>query len=176
MSRAIPPPTPAAKPLRRRLWLVCGVLGALVLLGWSALRNDSQPPEPDGPAADSQDTDAAARDRELARGVLGQWHDNYMGTKRTMTLREDGSGEMLVEVSGVGAVLFASRLRFDMEWSVRNGRLVQHSLGGEPEAAVRALLKAMGDRVDQPILELTADRMLLEHENGQTHLDWRRTP
>lgn len=182
MAHASPLPSPAAKPSCRRVLLLRGVLGLiLVLLGWGAFilatagQNDA-PADAEQQTPGPQEPSAAQRDRDLARQVLGQWHDEYMSTKRTMTLRADGRGEMLVEVSGMGAVLFASRLRFDMEWSVRDGRLVQHSLGGEPEGKVRALLKMMGDRADQPILEVTVDRLLLLHEDGKTRLDWRRTP
>jgi hypothetical protein len=34
----------------------------------------------------------------------------------------------------------------------------------------------MGDRVDQPILELTADQLLLLDQDGKTKYDWRRRP
>ena len=90
---------------------------------------------------------------------MGTWRDEYQG-KRTMTLRDDGTGVMVVELEGLRAV-FASRLRFDMEWSVRDGRLKKRTVGGEPARRVQAILKAMGDRVDEPILELTEKRLLL---------------
>jgi hypothetical protein len=32
----------------------------------------------------------------------------------------------------------------------------------------------MGDRVDEPILELTRDRLLLLDKDGETRYDWRR--
>jgi hypothetical protein len=32
----------------------------------------------------------------------------------------------------------------------------------------------MGDRVDEPILELTQDRLLLLDENGKRKYDWQR--
>jgi hypothetical protein len=93
-----------------------------------------------------------------------------------MTLKEDGTGTMLVELSGVSATLVAPRLRFDMQWSLENARLLQHSVGGEPATAVQMILKMMGDRVDQPILELTPDRLLLLDKDAKTKYDWRRRP
>ena len=47
--------------------------------------------------------------------LLGVWQDDYQG-KRTMTLNEDGTGTMLVELSGWRASLYALKLRFEMQW------------------------------------------------------------
>jgi len=114
-------------------------------------------------------------DQELRRLVLGVWHDHYK-SERTMTLKEDGTGTMLVKLSGVSAALMAPRLWFDLQWSLENAHLIEHSLGGEPATAVQMILKMMGDRVDQPILELTADQLLLLDQDGKTKYDWRRRP
>jgi hypothetical protein len=110
---------------------------------------------------------------QLRRLVLGTWEDDYQG-KRTMTLRPDGTGTMVVQLSGLNALLVGSRLRFDMTWTVENGRLKKHTVGGEPADKVQFILKTMGDRVDEPILELTEDRLLLLDGNGKTRYDWRR--
>ena len=91
-----------------------------------------------------------------------------------MTLTGDGTGTMVVELEGVEAKLFASRLRFDMKWSVENRRLKKRTIGGEPALQVRLILKTMGDRVDEPILDLTEDRLLLLDKDGKTKYDWRR--
>ena len=110
------------------------------------------------------------RYREL---VVGTWEDDYQG-KRTMTLKEDGTGTMIVELSGMKAALFAARLQFDMVWSLEDGRLKKRTIGGQPETRVNMILKMMGDRVDEPILELTQDRLLLLDKDGETKYDWRR--
>ena len=91
-----------------------------------------------------------------------------------MTLAGDGTGTMVVELEGVEAKLFAPRLRFDMNWSVENRRLKKRTIGGEPALQVRLILKTMGDRVDEPILDLTEDRLLLLDKDGKTKYDWRR--
>ncbi len=123
----------------------------------------------DGSAEGSSGTD---RDSELADLAAGTWHDEYQG-KRTMVLRADGTGSMVVELSGLKAALFASRLEFDMVWSVENGRLNKRTVGGRPETRVKMILKMMGDRVSEPILELTKSRMLLLDADGETRYDWR---
>ena len=61
-----------------------------------------------------------------------------------------------------------------MTWSVEEGRLKKHTVGGEPAQKVQWILKTMGDRVDEPILELTADRLQLLDGDGKTKYDWRR--
>jgi hypothetical protein len=116
---------------------------------------------------------SAEQDERSRRLVVGVWQDNYQG-KRTMTLKEDGTGTMVVELSGIKAALFASRLRFDMVWSLEKSRLKKRTTGGEPYVHVQAILKTMGDRVDEPILELDDDRLLLLDKEGKTKYDWRR--
>ena len=105
--------------------------------------------------------------------VLGTWHDEYQG-KRTMTLNEDGTGTMIVELSGWRAALSAPRLKFNMKWSVKDGRLKKQTISGEPETQVKMILSTMGDHVDEPILELTEDRLLLLDKDGKTKYDWKR--
>ena len=122
----------------------------------------------------SGDTEASAdRDQRFRDLVVGTWEDDYQG-KRTMTLRKDGTGTMVVVLSGVKASLFASRLQFEMKWSVQKGRLRKRTLRGTPELRVQMILKTMGDRVDEPILELTEKRLLLLDKDGKTKYDWRR--
>jgi hypothetical protein len=81
---------------------------------------------------------------------------------------------MLVELNGLKASLFASKLRFDMTWRLHDDRLEKHTVGGEPAAQVQMILKTMGDRVDEPILELTDDRLVLLDQDGKTKYEWRR--
>ncbi len=105
--------------------------------------------------------------------VLGVWEDEYQG-KRTMTLEEDGTGTMVVELSGWRAALSAPRLRFDMKWVVEGAHLKKQTIRGEPEAQVKMILQAMGDRVDEPILELTEDHLRLLDQDGKTKYHWKR--
>ncbi|MGA2799679.1 MAG: hypothetical protein ABSE63_19015, partial [Thermoguttaceae bacterium] len=70
--------------------------------------------------------------------------------------------------------LSASRLKFNMKWAVENGHLKKQTISGEPEAQVKMILSIMGDHVDEPILELTEDRLLLLDKDGKTKYDWKR--
>ena len=91
-----------------------------------------------------------------------------------MTLNEDGTGIMMVELSGWRAALSAPRLKFNMKWSVAGGHLKKQTISGEPETQVKMILSTMGDHVDEPILELTEDRLLLLDKDGKTKYDWKR--
>lgn len=135
-----------------------------------------QPPaatrgSPSAPARSS--APAVRNDERDRRLVVGTWKDEYKG-KRTLTLKEDGSGTMVVELSGLQASLFAARLKFDMRWSLKDGRLKKRTTGGEPAVKVQLILSTMGDRVDEQILELTDKRLLLLDQDGKTKYDWRR--
>jgi hypothetical protein len=52
--------------------------------------------------------------------------------------------------------------------------LKKQTISGEPEAQVKMILNTMGDHVDEPILELTEDRLLLLDKDGKTKYDWKR--
>jgi len=141
--------------------IALGAAGAVT--AWTCCPNSGPPPEPSA---------ELKGDALLRKMVLGVWQDEYKG-KRTMTLLEDGTGTMHVELSGFNAIL-GSHMRFDMEWSIEEGRLKKRTIGGEPSGRVNLILKTMGDRVDEPILELTEQRLLLLDKDGETKYDWRR--
>jgi len=160
--------TPHCRILGRRPTAVFGLL--LVLIGYVLYRSWASVPDPVLPEGFSSSPSGDQRLRHLA---LGTWEDDYQG-KRTMTLCEDGTGTMVVELSGLKATLFASKLTFEMEWSVQDGRMKKRTTGGEPAGRVKLILNMMGDRVDEPILELTEDRLVLLDKDGKTKYNWRR--
>lgn len=139
---------------------------ALLWLAWGA---------PLLPGAEPAPTNAVPTDDVCRQLVVGTWRDHYRGV-RTMTVRPDGTATMQVELSGATAVLYASRLRFDMKWSIENGRLKKQTTGGSPSGKVKLILKLMGDRVDEPILALTSERLLLLDGDGKKRYDWKRLP
>ena len=130
------------------------------------------------PAVDQEDSPQAPEppttpEDKIRRLLTGTWEDDYQG-KRTMTLSPDGTGTMVVELAGVSGAVFGSRLTFEMEWSLDDGRLIKRTVGGEPEGKVKAILAMMGDRAEEEILELTEQRLLVEDTSMQKQFDWRR--
>ena len=157
------------RPPRRRwrFWIVAVAIACVIGL---VLWNKSASEKFARQMAQSQPTDPDARYRSL---VVGTWQDEYQG-KRTMTLNEDGTGTMIVELSGWRAIMSAPRLKFNMKWSVKDGHLKKQTISGEPETQVKMILSTMGDHVDEPILELTEGRLLLLDKDGKTKYDWKR--
>ena len=161
--------TTARRPRRKRIALM---LLVMVICAAGAMSCWKCYPAAPAPLA-TPTSNPASDDVRFRKLVLGVWTDDYEG-KRTMTLRPDGTGTMLVELSGMKAMMFASKLRFDMVWSIEAGRLKKRTIGGEPSGRVRLILATMGDRVDEPIIELTDRRLLLLDADGKTKYDWRR--
>src|SRR5436190_5994851 len=126
--------------------------------------NSAETPDPSG----ARDSDSRSRAK-----VVGEWEDDYQG-KRHLSVNEDGTGTMVVDLDGIGKRLFAARLSFDLDWSVADGRIVMKTLGGEPKSKVQLVLKLYGSEADYKILELTDERMLLLDADGKTKYDWRR--
>jgi hypothetical protein len=159
------------KKFLRRRWLVLAavvipIFGVIGLVLWNKVASKRFARQ----MAQTQPDDPDARQRKF---VIGTWEDEYQG-KRTMTLNNDGTGTMAVELSGWRAALSAPRLKFNMKWSLKDGHLQKQTISGEPEAQVKMILSTMGDHVDEPILELTEERLLLLDKDGKTKYDWKR--
>jgi hypothetical protein len=156
--------------LRRwQIWIIAAIVltGCVVgLVVWNKSASEKFARQIARPSPVDDDT----RYRSL---LVGTWQDEYQG-KRTMSLSEDGRGTMIVELSGWRAALSAPRLKFNMKWSVENGRLKKQTFSGEPEMQVKMILNTMGDHVDEPILDLTESRLLLLDKDGKTKYDWQR--
>jgi hypothetical protein len=152
-------------------------LGLVLIGGFIYWRLIAEPPASGEalavvPAPTSKAETEAERTR---RKLLGVWQDHYQG-KRTMTLNDDGTGTMLVELSGFQATLFAPKLRFDMQWSLDGKAFKKRTVGGEPSDKVNLILNTMGNTAEDTIVELTDDRLLLLDKNGKTQYDWKRIP
>ena len=112
-------------------------------------------------------------DKDYATRIIGIWQDEYQG-KRTMTYRDDGTATMVVEPKGVAATLYASRMTFEEQWTISDGRLKLKAVGGEPKFRVNLVLKTMGSESEFEIVEVTQTRMLLRDVKDDSTYDWRR--
>jgi len=61
---------------------------------------------------------ADAQDEPFRRLVVGTWQDEYQG-KRTMRLREDGTGKMVVELDGRRSTTGDACGTLDSPWTKR---------------------------------------------------------
>ncbi|NQV23732.1 MAG: hypothetical protein HQ518_05125 [Rhodopirellula sp.] len=124
-----------------------------------------------GPAPERTTTDDP--DAALKQQMLGTWEDDYKG-HRILTLLEDGTGTMVVELDGFAATLFAKKLTFQEEWAVADGKVTMKATGGEPSGKVRLVLNLHGNSSTQRIAEVDSDRMVLIEEPSGTRFEWRR--
>lgn len=144
---------------RNRIALLTVVL--LMVAGGVAYRRlTSAPPTTATNVADPQPpataTGAESPEEKTRLQLIGTFQDEYKG-KRTMTLNPDGTGTMRVVLTGAQAFLFASELRFDMKWSLRDNVLTKTTVSGEPSG--RAGGRVAGtDRGLPPLPPATASR------------------
>lgn len=164
--------------MNRKRLILC-FLALVLLAGGIAYWRLTSPPTSQNdavvmpPASRKSDTEVETEEDKARRMLLGVWQDEYKG-KRTMTLNEDGTGTMLVELSGLQATLFAAKLRFDMKWSLEGKTLTKKTVGGDPADKVNLILNTMGNTAEDTILESADDRLLLLDKDGTTKYDWRR--
>jgi len=114
-----------------------------------------------------------ANDERLRQLVVGNWTDDFQG-KRTLTVRPDGTATMFIEFDGWKARMFTPRLQIETTWTVDGGRFNRHTVGGEPAEKVEFVKKRVGDRASDEIVKVTADRMVLIDQDGETRYNWRR--
>jgi hypothetical protein len=114
-----------------------------------------------------------SKDEQLRRLAVGTWQDFHHG-KRTMTLKDDGTATMVVELTGIKARLFTPRLQLDIVWSVKEGRMKRRTVGGTPADKVAFVNSRAGKQVAESILKLTDDRLRLLDRDGKTKYNWRR--
>jgi hypothetical protein len=105
--------------------------------------------------------------------ILGTWEDDYQG-RRILTVRPDGTATMVVEFDGWKARMFTPRLRIETTWSIADGRFNRQTVGGEPADKVEFVINRVGDRASDKIVKVTAERMVLIDQDGETRYNWRR--
>ena len=105
--------------------------------------------------------------------VLGTWEDDYQGS-RTLTVRPDGTATMEIEFDGWKARMFTRRLTIETTWTIDDGHFNRQTVGGEPVDKVEFVKRRVGDRASDKIVKLTADRMILIDQDGETRYEWRR--
>jgi hypothetical protein len=116
---------------------------------------------------------AVTPDEDARQLVVGVWQDDYQG-QRTLTVRPDGTATMVVQFEGWKARLFTPRLQIETTWAIEAGRFNRRTVGGEPADKVEFVKNRVGDTASDKIVKITAARMLLIDQDGQTQYDWRR--
>lgn len=79
--------------------------------------------------------------------LLGRWQDQFYG-KRILTLKDDGTARMELELDFAGRLLYGKRLEFDLKWSVDGARVVIDILDGKPAKQAKSLMNTWGCRYE----------------------------
>jgi hypothetical protein len=124
--------------------------------------------------ADSSENGEPAAETSTQAMLLGEWEDEYQG-KRHLTIREDGTATMVVELSGIAKALFAPRMQFEIDWTLAEGKLVLKMTSGEPKAKTKLAMKLYGEEATYEILGLEKGLMKLKDATGTTEYEWRRS-
>ncbi|HVV99219.1 MAG TPA: hypothetical protein VHB77_02695 [Planctomycetaceae bacterium] len=127
-------------------------------------------PAPDG--ADAQPEVAPEVDPRIAL-LIGSWKGHYKG-ERTLEVRADDTATMVSKPEGFAATAFASRLQFEIEWTLDGDELTFKTTGGEPEGKVQFILKLYGTERRHKIVSLEPEKMVLLDEDGKTEYLWER--
>lgn len=138
---------------------------------WADISNSSISAE--RPNSEEPGVEESADVDPRLRQIVGEWEDDYQG-HRHLAFREDGTATMTVRPSGIGSKLFASRLRFDIEWTFSDDRITMTTLGGEPESKVKLITNLYGAQAIYQVLNLDDKQFLWLDADGKTKYDWRR--
>jgi hypothetical protein len=158
-----------------RLIVAGGILTAsLVAMLWRA--SDPLPANAIGGKKLRTATPASVQLTSLAdsqKSIVGTWSDDYQGA-RTLTVRPDGTATMIIEFDGWKARMFTPRLQIETTWAIEAGRFNRVTVGGEPADKVEFVKRRVGDRASDKIVKITADRMILVDQDGETRYEWHR--
>jgi hypothetical protein len=125
-------------------------------------------------SADSSAEKVPATDEERCKLLIGKWTQQRTGT-RNLTVREDGTATMTVDLTSPYRFVFGNKLTVEIAWTLKDGRLIFETTGGKPSVKVDVLTKMFGNKRDQPILELSSTRLLLKDaDKGEPDHDWSR--
>jgi hypothetical protein len=107
--------------------------------------------------------------------MLGVWEDDYQG-HRTLSLNGDGTGRMVVELSGAAASLFADRLAFNQQWAFDPDQqlVTMTAIDGEPATKVNLVLRIYGREATYKVETVTDKQLILVDQADQKLYEWRR--
>ena len=90
--------------------------------------------------------------------LVGTWKDSFFGA-RTLTLNDDGTARMVLDLDFAGRLMYGSRLDFDMTWSVEGATVSIDIIKGTPVKAAKSLMKTWGSRYEY-LLDCVEDRRI----------------
>jgi hypothetical protein len=152
----------------------------------AASSTDTSVPASDGKAGDKSENTTNGKSKkssaekvpairkEQIELLVGKWTQQRTGT-RNLTIRDDGTATMIVILDSPYNYVFGDKITLNIDWTLKDGRLIFKTNGGKPATQIKVLTKMFGSERDQPILELTSKRLLLKDgDEGEPNHDWTR--
>jgi hypothetical protein len=174
---------PRSTPRRRLRLPLFGLAIAPIPLIFLLSANSDQPPSRLNLASISPAVEEAATalpaeapaPLTVQQRMLGVWEDDYQG-HRILTLKDDGTGSMVVELSGAAASLFADSLSFNQEWVFDDEQqlITMTAIDGEPATKVNLVLRIYGREATYKVAEVTDKLLVLIDQADQKRYEWRR--
>ena len=174
---------PRSTPRRRLRLPLFGLVIAPIPLIFLLSANSDQPPSRLNLASISPAVEEAATDLPaeapapvtVQQRMLGVWEDDYQG-HRILKLKDDGTGSMVVELSGAAASLFADSLSFNQEWVFDEDQqlITMTAIDGEPATKVNLVLRIYGREATYKVEEVTDKLLILIDQADQKRYEWRR--
>lgn len=171
-----PPQTPVSSRARRWKRPTVALLMLLLLAGGWALFSRKHPAPAEAEVSVPErlaDVDVPNREQQQRQQVLGTWEDFYEG-HRFLTIRDDGTALMAVELSGLASKLFAPRLEFDITWTFQQGKVTMLTTGGRPPSKAGLVLRMYGDKAEYLLEDLNETRLVLRDVSTQKQFEWLR--
>jgi len=144
-----------------------------------ALENDcksSSASEDAAAPAEQPSTTLQAKLEKVDRSQLvGTWRDTFLGT-RTLTLNDDGTARMILDLDFAGRLLYGSRLDFNMTWTVEGATITIDILDGKPAKSAKSAMETWGKRYAY-LLDCVEDHQIeMRDWDGSANYKLRRLP
>ncbi|MBS0204263.1 MAG: hypothetical protein JSS49_15275 [Planctomycetes bacterium] len=107
--------------------------------------------------------------------LLGRWQDQFYG-KRILTLNDDGTARMELELDFAGRLLYGKRLDFDMKWSLDGARVFIDIVDGKPTRQAKSLMDTWGSRYEYLLDCVENHQVEMRAWDGSTNHVLRRLP
>lgn len=107
-------------------------------------------------------------DAQRRKLIVGNWQCERKGL-RELTVFPDGTAKMKVTLTDwKHKLMFGERMNFEIAWEITDGVLSFQTTGGEPAWAIKAVIQLYGESRQQPILEMSDEKMVLKDvEEGE---------
>lgn len=129
-----------------------------------------------GPDAQKQETSSNRGDADAdstrdpmsamfdCQKLIGCWKDTFCG-QRTLTLKEDGSACMHLDLDLAGRLLYGKSLDFDMRWSVDGTVITFEILTGRPVDAAKSAMKIWGESFEYRLVLVDGEQLQARDSN-----------